>query len=103
MEVALTGRSFTEVAHRYAAFALYLQCVGSAGRLWQLCAERRADGLYVECSAAIVYRHLAAFAQVVAVGEALMGELLQWEAAPHEDAGFTVLAEYHVIVTQSRH
>lgn len=47
--------------------------------------------------AAIVYRHVAAFAVVVAVGEELAHEVFEGEASLLEDSSFTVLGECDIV------
>ena len=59
--------------------------------LRHLCSERRRHGLHVELARAVVHRHLASLAEVVDVAEALVGHLLEGEAAPQQGTELAVL------------
>lgn len=57
---------------------------------------------YVQFAAAIVDRHITAFARVFAICEKLVHEVGKGEATLFKDTSLSVLTEYNVFGNQSR-
>lgn len=102
VEIAFAGCSFAEIADYDAlglvrvVHVLQLECVGGTGCVGYLGCERGADSVDVEFLTAVVDGGVAAATIVFGVGEELVHEGGQREAALQVDARFAVLAECYV-------
>ena len=59
----------------------------------QLGGKRGADGVEVQCLAAIVYRHLSPLARLLGVAEALVGEVIHAKPAEQQHSVLAILRE----------
>lgn len=92
VEIHRRSGAVAEVNDRYRRLLLgirervELELVGRADGLGYLRAQGTADRLVIQGPRAVVDRHLPPLAEVEVVREALVAELLEGEAAPHQQA-----------------
>jgi len=101
VEITFGGSTLTEEANNDLVRLGLLKSISGTNSLRELSGEGGGDSLEVEVLGTVVDRHLTTLTKVILVTEALVSELLEGEATPHEDTSFTVLSIDDIFLIES--